>query len=45
VMPNIAKEWAESLDKKGQPGTLVLNTYLELLRGKNVEMARDWSKD
>ena len=45
MMPNIAKEWAESLDSKGQPGSLVLKTYLELLRGKNIEMARDWGKD
>jgi TRAP-type C4-dicarboxylate transport system substrate-binding protein len=45
VMPNIAKEWAESLDKKGQPGTLVLKTYMDLLRGKNIEMARQWDKD
>jgi TRAP-type C4-dicarboxylate transport system substrate-binding protein len=45
LMPNIAKEWAESLDKKGQPGTLVLNTYMDLLRGKHIEMARQWDKD
>jgi TRAP-type mannitol/chloroaromatic compound transport system substrate-binding protein len=34
TMPNIAKEWAKSLDEKGQPGTLVLNTYLQILKDK-----------
>jgi TRAP-type C4-dicarboxylate transport system substrate-binding protein len=45
MMPNIAREWAKSLDEKGQPGTLVLNTYLQILKDKNIKMARDWSKD
>ena len=45
MMPNIAKEWAESLDKKGLPGTLVLNTYVDELHARKIDMAREWNKD
>ena len=27
----VSKEWAEGLDKRGKPGSLVLKTYLEEL--------------
>jgi TRAP-type transport system periplasmic protein len=45
MMPNIAKEWADSLDKKGLPGTLVLTTYVGLLHEHKIDMAREWDKE
>jgi TRAP-type C4-dicarboxylate transport system substrate-binding protein len=45
MMPNIAKEWAESVDKRGLPGTLVLKTFMDELRARNIAMARQWDKE
>lgn len=44
-LPNIAKAWAERLDKKGQPGSKVLNTYMDLSRKAGVTFARNWDKE
>ncbi len=44
-MPNIAKQWAASLDKQGLPGTKVLDTYMDLLRAHHITIARNWDKD
>lgn len=44
AMPNIAKEWAADLDKKGLPGTQVLNAYMDGLRKAGATPARDWDK-
>jgi TRAP-type transport system periplasmic protein len=44
-MPNIAKEWAASLDKKGLPGTKMLDTYMDLLRAHHIAVARQWDKE
>lgn len=45
MMPNIAKEWAEKLDKQGLPGTKVLTAYMDELRRLGAKPARDWDKD
>jgi fatty acid/phospholipid biosynthesis enzyme len=45
VMPNIAQEWAADLDAQGQPGTKVLETYIELSKEAGVTFARDWLAD
>jgi len=45
MMPNIATEWAASLDKRGLPGTKVLDTYMELLRAHHIKLARQWDKN
>lgn len=44
-LPNIAKEWAARLDKKGQPGTKTLNTYMDLSRKAGITFARNWDKE
>jgi len=43
-MPNIAKEWAARLDKKGLPGTKLMNNYMNELRARNIGVARHWDK-
>ena len=45
AMPNIAKEWAERQDKRGLPGTKLLNTYMTELRARNIDIARHWDKN
>ncbi len=45
AMPNIALEWAASLDGQGQPGTDMLNAYMAKLKDAGFEPVRDWSTD
>lgn len=44
-MPNIAKEWAERLDKKGLPGRAVLTMYMDTMREHNQPIARHWDRE
>jgi TRAP-type transport system periplasmic protein len=44
AMPNIAKEWAERLDKDGQPGSKILAAYMDEMRGAGAKPVRDWDK-
>ncbi len=45
MMPNIAKEWAEKLDKQGLPGSKVLSAYMDEMRRLGAKPARDWDKE
>ncbi len=44
-MPNIAKEWADSLEKQGLPGHKVLSGYMDIMRANNQPIARQWDKE
>ncbi len=44
MLPNIAMEWAAAREKEGLPGNLVLKTYMDDLRGRNIFVARSWDK-
>lgn len=44
-MPNIAVEWAQSLDAAGQPGTDMLRAYMQKLRDAGQTPARDWAAE
>lgn len=44
-MPNIAREWAQQLDKQGQPGSKLLAAYMEETRAAGVKPVRDWDKE
>lgn len=44
AMPNIAQEWAENLNSKGEPGTEMLESYLAKLGEAGFTGARDWTK-
>ena len=44
-LPNLGKQWAAALDKRGMPGTRILNTYMDLARKQGVRFARDWDKE
>ncbi|MBT6285857.1 MAG: TRAP transporter substrate-binding protein DctP [Rhodospirillaceae bacterium] len=45
AMPNIAKEWAARLEKRGLPGNKLVATYVAEMRAMNVEITRDWDKN
>jgi len=45
AMPNVAKEWAQDAEKRGFPGTKVLNAFMAELRKAGVSPIRDWDKD
>ena len=44
-MPNIAKEWAQALDKEGQPGSKMLAAYMEEARAAGAKPVRNWDKE
>lgn len=45
AMPNIAAEWAESIDARGAPGSEMLAAYIGKLKAAGFEPVRDWSAD
>jgi TRAP-type C4-dicarboxylate transport system substrate-binding protein len=45
TMPNLAKEWAQSMDKQGLPGTKALSMFMDELRKAGVKPIRDWDKE
>ena len=44
AMPNVAKEWAERLDKSGLSGQKILTGYMNEMRKAGVKPVRDWDK-
>jgi TRAP-type C4-dicarboxylate transport system substrate-binding protein len=45
AMPNIAKEWAASIDKQGLPGSKALSSYMDEIRKAGAKPVRDWDKN
>ena len=45
TMPNIGKDWAAGLDKKGLPGTKLLRAYMDKMRAANQPIMRQWDKE
>ncbi|MEL6450098.1 MAG: C4-dicarboxylate TRAP transporter substrate-binding protein [Pseudomonadota bacterium] len=43
AIPNIAGEWAQGLDAKGEAGTEMLNVYLGKLEAAGYSGVRDWT--
>jgi len=44
-MPNIGKDWAAGLDKKGLPGTAMLKAYMDKMRAAHQTIVRHWDKE
>lgn len=44
LMPELAKDWAATQNKKGLPGTKVLTTYMNAMRAAKQPMLRQWDK-
>ena len=45
AMPNIAKEWAASMDKQGLPGTVALSALMNEARKDGIKPVRDWDRN
>ena len=45
ALPNIARQWAGRQDKAGLPGTRMLTTWMDYMRGKNQLVLRDWDRE
>lgn len=45
TMPNVAKDWAASVDKKGLPGRAVLTSYMDTMRAAKQPILRQWDKE
>ena len=44
-MPNIAKDWAKGLDKKGLPGTKLVTAYMDKMRAAKQPILRHWDRE
>lgn len=44
AMPNIAQEWAETLNANGEPGSEMLKAYLGKLQAEGFVGVRDWTQ-
>ncbi len=45
TMPNIAKGWAEDLEKKGIPGKAILADYMDRMRAAGAPVQRHWDRE
>lgn len=45
VLPNLAKEWAEGLDKEGLDGTAMLKFYMDAMRAAKQPIERQWDRE
>jgi len=45
MMPNIAKEWAQNMEKQGLPGNKVLAIFMDEARKAGIKPVRDWDKE
>ena len=44
-MPNIAKEWADRLEARKVPGRAVLSAFMDELRARKIDIARQWDRE
>jgi TRAP-type C4-dicarboxylate transport system substrate-binding protein len=44
-MPNVAKDWVDSLEKKGMPGKVVLKSYMDTMRANKQPILRQWDQE
>jgi TRAP-type C4-dicarboxylate transport system substrate-binding protein len=45
LMPNIAKEWAQNMEKQNLPGNKALAIFMEEARKAGIKPVRDWDKE
>ena len=44
-MPNLAKQWAKSMNDKGLPGSQILSMYMDEMRAAKQPLARQWDRE
>jgi len=45
AMPNLAKEWAATMEKQGLPGNKVLKAYMDGVRAAGIKPIRNWDTE
>ncbi len=45
TMPNVAKDWAASWEKKGVPANAVLKAHMDVMRAAKQPILRHWDKE
>ena len=44
-MPNVAKDWVAAREREGNPGKVVMKSYMDTMRAANQPILRQWDKD
>ena len=44
-LPNLAREWAEDLEKRGLPGNQILRDYMDMMRAADQPIVRHWDRE
>jgi TRAP-type C4-dicarboxylate transport system substrate-binding protein len=44
AMPNVGKQWAADLTRRGLPGDEMLTFYMDQMRANNQPIARHWDR-
>ena len=44
-LPNMAREWAEDLERRGLPGRQILTDYMDIMRDNNQPIVRHWDRE
>ena len=44
LLPDIAGEWAEQMEKKGLPGKAVIKAYMDGVRKRGIVPLRNWDQ-
>ena len=44
-LPNVPLQWADNADRRGLPGTALLNAYMAALREAEADLPRNWDRE
>ena len=44
-LPNLAKEWADDMERRGLPGHRILKDYMDIMRTNNQPILRHWDRE
>jgi TRAP-type C4-dicarboxylate transport system substrate-binding protein len=44
-LPNMALEWAETLEARGLPGREMLREYMDIMRANDQPIVRHWDRE
>ena len=44
-LPNLAREWADDLERRGLPGRQILTDYMDVMRAHDQPIVRHWDRE
>lgn len=44
-LPNMAREWADDLERRGLPGDRILRDYMDIMRANGQPIVRHWDRE